>query len=226
MSKSQRKKIRKRRVYGIRKKSYITLMIIIVCVYLVGQCFFDWERLTETIATIIAIIAAVAFWLEYHESKQLNEAQFIMDLNEQFISDQNLSSVEWELEKYYIKARKGELTKDFCKKFEENFDLENPKQNRQNLVNYRVHLEGIATLVDNGVIRLEAIDDLMSYRYFIAVNNPIVQKLELLEYPDYYKGCFKIYDDWVTALQGQHVVIPMYDKGKNNLSKKLSTKNH
>lgn len=190
-----------------------------MCVYLLGQYFWHWEWLTETVATIIAIIAAVAFWLEYHENKLLNEAQFIMELNEQFLSDSGLSYVEWELEKYFNHYRKDTLTEDYCEIFEEQFNLE--KRERQYLVNYLVHLEGIATLIKNGVIHLSAIENLMSYRYFIAVNNPIVQKLELLEYSDYYKGCFAIYDAWVEELQEQGDVPPMYDKMKNNLTKKV-----
>lgn len=50
---------------------YVFLMIVIIFAYLGGQCFWNWEWLTETVATIIAIIAAVAFWLEYHENKLL-----------------------------------------------------------------------------------------------------------------------------------------------------------
>ncbi len=155
----------KRRFYrqgrnGVRKISYIFLMIVIVCAYLCGQCFYDWEWLTETIATIIAIITAVAFWLEYHENKLLNEAQFIMDLNEQFISDENMSNVEWDLERYYIKVKNQELTEEYCKIWEEKYALDN--RERQYLVNYLVHLEGIAALVKNRVLHIDTIDDLMS----------------------------------------------------------------
>lgn len=56
------------------------------------------------------------------------------------------------------------------------------KPDRQSLVNYLVHLEGVATLVNTGVLRLKTINDLMAYRYFIAVNNPVVQELELNNY--------------------------------------------
>lgn len=219
MSARRMNHIRRQQQSRHRLRLYILILILIVCLYLIGQCFFDWERLTETVATVIAIFSAVAFCLEYYENKLLNEAQFIMELNEQFLSDSNLSEVEWELEKYYNRYRKDELTEEYEEKFAKKFELKN--RERQHLVNYLVHLEGIAALVNNGVIHLDAIDDLMSYRYFIAVNNPIVQKLELLEYPDYYKGCYAIYTDWVAELEKDNVTIPMYDKDKNDLNKKL-----
>jgi len=222
MSKKHKKHVCKQRQSRHRIRIMILIIAIIVCLYLIGQYFYDWEWLTETIATIIAIVAAVAFWVEYHENKILNEAQFIMELNEQFIGNSNLSDIEWELEKYYYKFRRDKLTKEYCESFEEQFDLE--KRERQFLVNYLVHLEGIAALVNNGVIHLDAIDDLMSYRYFIAVNNPIVQKLELLEYPDYYKGCIGIYDNWVDELQKQGIKPPMYHEEENNLTLKYKKK--
>ena len=77
MIRIRKRKSHKQRRNGVRKTSYILLMVIIVCAYLCGQYFCDWEWLAETIATIIAIITAVVFWLEYHENKLLNEAQFI-----------------------------------------------------------------------------------------------------------------------------------------------------
>lgn len=222
MSAKHMKHIRRQRQNSHRIRIMILIIAVIVCVYLLGQFFWHWEWLTETVATIIAIVAAVAFWLEYHENKLLNEAQFIMELNEQFLSDSNLSDVEWELEKYFNRYRKNELTEGYEEEFEKKFALE--KRERQHLVNYLVHLEGIAALVNNGVIHLDAIDDLMSYRYFVAVNNPIVQKIELLEYPEYYKGCIGIYDAWVEELLRQKITPPMYHEKENNLTKKYKDK--
>ena len=222
MSKKHMKHIRRKRQSRHRIRLVMLAITVLSCLYILGQRFCDWERLTETIATLLAIVAAVAFWLEYHENKLLNEAQFIMELNEQFLSDGNLSEVEWELEKYYNRHRIGELTDEYKKEFKEHFDSE--KRGRQHLVNYLVHLEGIAALINNGVIHLDAIDDLMSYRYFIAVNNPIVQELELFEYLDYYKGCFGIYDAWVEELLKQGITPPMYHDKKNNLTKKFKKK--
>lgn len=222
MSTKHMKHIRRQRQSRHRIRIVVLAITALSCLYILGQRFCDWEWLTETVATILAIVAAVAFWLEYHENKLLNEAQFIMELNEQFLSDSNLSDVEWELEKYFNRYRKNELTKEYEEEFEKKFALEN--RERQHLVNYLVHLEGVAALVSNGVIHLDAIDDLLSYRYFVAVNNPIVQRLELLEYPEYYKGCIGIYDAWVGELLRQEITPPMYHEKKNNLIKKYEKK--
>ena len=218
-----RKKIFKRREqHSVRKFWYIFMMVLLSIVYFIGHNFFNLDWFTEFFATLSVIITAVAFWLEYHENKVLNEAQFAIDLNEQFIGNEKMSEVEWELEKFYNKYKSNSLTELDKEKFKEKFNIE--KEERQNLVNYLVHLEGIAALVKTKVLHIDVIDDLMSYRYFIAMNNPIVQELELLEYFDFYKGCFDIYDAWVKELGEQGITPPMYDADTNNLSKKKEEK--
>ena len=41
----------------------------------------------------------------------------------------------------------------------------------------------------NDVIEIKHVDDLFAYRYFIAMNNPVVQEISLKEYPQHYRGC-------------------------------------
>ena len=70
------------------------------------------------------------------------------------------------LERYNDLVRRGKTTEAalFTKELEESiYAME--KEDRQYLVNYLVHLEGIATLVNTGVLRLSTINDLMAYRY-------------------------------------------------------------
>ena len=187
------------------------IIFILTVVYVVFELYFDYNKLTDIITTIIAIFTASTFLLEYRENRKLNEAQFIVELNEQFIANEQISAIEWELEKFYIGyLEKDKISEKYINEFESKFDIDNKQ--RQYLVNYLVHLEGIAALVKNKVLRIEAINDLMSYRYFLAMNNPVVQKLELSVYSDYYKGCFEIYNDWVKELNKQHIKIPMYEK--------------
>lgn len=204
---SKKRNIQRRERNGVRRFWYIFIMALLAIMYLCGQQLLEWERLTETVATVIAIITIVAFWLEYNENKLLNEAQFITDLNEQFIGNEKMSDVEWDLEKFFNKYKANKLTDEDFVELRKKYDIE--CKARQNLVNYLVHLEGIAALVKNRVLRIETIDDLMSYRYFIAMNNPVVQELELRQYPDFYKGCYFVYDDWVEVLEKQDVEAPM-----------------
>lgn len=148
----------------------------------------------------LTIIAAVAFWMEFRSNEKINEAQLVMELNDQFITNEQFFKVEWELEKYYeaynAAKQAGQATDNIP--FGLNLSLET--EERQYLVNYLVHLEGIAALVNEGVLHLNVITDLMAYRYFIAVNNPLVQEIELIPCRDYYRGIFRIYKKWSRKL--------------------------
>ncbi len=214
MNYQKNRKIRFSKYRSLRKKHIliicVSLMILLSVGYVLGQFLVDWDKYDETVNTVIVIIGAVAFWLEFKNNGYLNEAQFIMELNNQFISNSDLIDIEKQLEKCYCAFH----NKDFDLYYKElaNFQAyltENDK--RQYLVNYLVHLEGIAAIINNGVMRLDVIDDLMAYRYFIAVNNPIVQKLELLEYYRFYQGCFNVYQRWKKVLEKQKIEIPMIE---------------
>ena len=58
----------------------------------------------------LAIFTAVAFFLEYHQNNKLNEAQFVIDLNNQFLNEGKMASVEHDLEKYFNAASPSSST--------------------------------------------------------------------------------------------------------------------
>lgn len=186
-----------------RMPFYISLMamVVFIAVYFFLRRF-DASDAAEVIVTILAIIAGVAFWLEYHKNGQINEAQFVVELNNSFITDEKMNKVEHKLEKYYYLVRKGQtdLVEEYAKALEQVWDIRG--EERQDLVNYLVHLESVATLVKDNVIRIKSINDLMGYRFFIATNNPVVQRLELAEYKEFYRGIYEVYPEWAKTMGG------------------------
>lgn len=184
----------------MKKRSYIAAMIALIALFLVGQYYIEDNVYIDIITTILAIIAAVAFWMEFRSNERINEALLIMELNDQFISNSQFSGVELELEKYYSQYLDAQRLGKNIDTIAFGIDMDEFDEKRQSVVNYLVHLEGIAALVNEGVLHLKVITDLMAYRYFIAVNNPIIQEKELLPYRDYYQGIFRIYETWSREL--------------------------
>ena len=188
-----------------RRKPFVIGTLTLICLlagFFILAEHIGMDKAATIISVVGAFITAVAFWIQYYHNGQVEEAKLVMELNQQFISNEKLSSVEHDLEQYNaldmqkdqskeeIEKEKKEYEKFLCEKYR----IDGP--DRQNLVNYLVHLEGIASLVNTGVLRLETITDLMAYRYFIAVNNPIVKELELKPYAAFYQGIYMIYDSW------------------------------
>jgi hypothetical protein len=45
--------------------------------------------------------------------------------------------------------------------------------------------------------------------FFIAVNNPVVQELELLPYANFYQGCYKLSEMWTKKWRAENRVVPL-----------------
>lgn len=193
----------------MKKKKYIITMILLVVLCLGVQFTLKGTELSDYVSTALSVMAAVTCWLEFRSSERVNEAQLIMELNDQFITNPQFNEVEMKLERYYEKYVKAQQSGEPIGSIPFDINLDEINKERQGLINYLVHLEGVAALVNEEVLHLDAITDLMAYRYFIAVNNPHVQKKELLPYQDYYRGCFRIYDNWSKKLGADKV--PMAD---------------
>ena len=88
-------------------------------------------------------------------------------------------------------------------------DLNRESQDCQKLINYLVHMEGLAAIVQTGVLHLDVIDDLFAYRFFIAVNNPVIQRNELLPYANFYQGCFRLSKLWTEKWREEKREIPL-----------------
>ena len=151
------------------------------------------EEFGDSVSNMIdGVIAAIAAGLvlyqlkltretEEHQS-DIEEATFILQYNQSFIQDPNMAYVETLLEKQTFYGNTEQMITD---------------ENREKFINYLVYLEGIAPLILRGVFHLEHIDDLMAYRFFLIVNNREVQNDQLKAFPEYYRGCFKVYRKWV-----------------------------
>lgn len=195
------------------RKYYIAIMIVVVA-YLVASNFIPVDPFSKRITTVTALISAVAFWLQFKRTERLNESNYIMNLNNQFIGNKDMTHVEHNLELFYNQyetrlAGRKELTEDEYSEIHLGINQSRTSDDCQKLINYLVYLEALAALVDRQVIHLDVIDDLFSYRFFLAVNNPVVQQGELFPYADFYQGIFKLSERWTKNHHDRSIPIPM-----------------
>ncbi len=209
-------------------KFYIFILCAVI-IYWIVSYHLPFDEFTKRVTTTTTLIAAVAFWLQFKRTERLNESNYIMNLNQQFISNKDMSFVEHELELYYnqYEARlrgQDSLPDESLYEIHLGISQSRTSDECQKLINYLVYLEALAALVDRQVIHLGVIDDLFSYRFFLAVNNPVVQQDELFPYADYYQGIFKLSKKWTQNHIKRNIAIPMqqyslpemYEKWKGN----------
>lgn len=80
-----------------RRHTPYYLMVIATAVFVSVYFFLKYcnpNEASETVVTILAIVTGIAFWVEYHQKCKVNEAQFVMELNNQFLTDDNMVRVE------------------------------------------------------------------------------------------------------------------------------------
>ena len=192
---------------------YIAIGIFVVAFW-IAACFFPIDPLVKVISTTLALISAVAFWLQFKRQERLNESSYIMNLNNQFIGNKDMTQVEHELELYFnqyeaVFGNSDRVSLNEALKIGLGLSQSRTGDDCQKLINYLVYLEALAALIDQNVLHLRVIDDLFSYRFFLAVNNPIVQLGELFPYAEYYRGIYKLSERWIKKHSEKGIPIPM-----------------
>lgn len=187
----------------------IFILIILIFILLRRNIENNWSIWVTIITAIGAIIQAGILAWTLHSEETTKRFEFIEEYNFHFLTSKKFQDVERKLETCYQLSKEYRNNEtSFIKKCFEVFKM-NPnninsnrmidgeiREDYQDIVNYLVYLESFVPLIIYNRIELEEIDDLYGYRYFIAVNNPVIQEMELFPYRDYYNGCFSVYERW------------------------------
>lgn len=216
-----------------RNKEYIyfLMIFILVSVYLIISFIIPEEIITKRLTTVIAIISAVAFWLQFKRAERLNESNFIMNLNNQFIGNEDMTMIEHELELYYnqyevLFGNEDAISYDNVSKVYLGINLSRTSEDCQKMINYLVYLEALASMIESHVLHISVIDDLFSYRFFLAVNNPVIQENELFPYADFYQGVYKLSERWIKDHEKRGISIPMRAFCLTRLRREENKTNH
>ncbi len=161
--------------------TYISIFLIIVA--LIGSLFFDSDtgsRIATIITTVTAIVGAIALFIQFKRDKDLNQATFLIEYSKQFYDTYNCADILNELETY----RKNP-----------NYEIDVEKYYKE-IVGYLEWLESLASLVNNGTLRIDKIDNVLSYRFFIILNNRQIQDYEIIPCKDFYREIYNLYEKW------------------------------
>lgn len=181
-----------------RSKAVLVISIIMMAAALVGSLFLDdvlGARISNIVTIITAIVGAVALFVQFKKDKELNMASFVIDYSVQFYDIYNLNNILNELEKCRVD-----------KKYK--LDVE---KNYQDIVAYLQWLESLAALVNTNLLTIEKIDNVLSYRFFLIVNNKEVQDKEIIPCREFYRGIFELYEKWSAYKKKKNMQIIFED---------------
>ena len=204
-----------------KESIFLICMAVVIIGYFVLLVLYKTDAISpnidpvsKVVSTLTTLIAAVAFWLQFKRTERLNEANFIKDLNNQYITNKDMGYIEHQLELYFIQysaclGNRKQLSQEEIGKIHLGIDLSRTSDDCQKMVNYLAYMECLAAVEGRNVLHLDVIDDLFSYRFFVAVNNPVVQENDFLPYKEYYEGVFRLSQKWVENHRKRGIAIPM-----------------
>ncbi|MBP3660187.1 MAG: hypothetical protein J6I89_02225 [Oscillospiraceae bacterium] len=168
----------------MKKSRTITVIgIVLIAIALVGSLLLDdmvGTKISNVVTVITAVIGAAAIFIQFKKDKDFNEATFIIDYSTQFYDPYNCGDIMDELEKYRI----------------DNTHMIDIPKYYKDIVCYLQWLESLAALINSGLLSFRKIDNVLSYRYFLIVNNPQIQEVELLPCREFYAGIMSLYKPW------------------------------
>ena len=195
------------------KVSFISIIVIAAALVVMSMFDFINDTFVSLITIITAIVGAFGIWLELNKEQEINQASFILEIHSNF---------------YALGGKGSMLTADFEKRLDDDFagkkKLQLTEADSEMVVQYLVWVKTLASLINRRTIKLSAIDDLFAYKFFIAVNNPQVQAMELVPYASAYKGIYKAHKDWkkYRLRHGQEIYNEETDLSKTDNDKRLA----
>lgn len=169
---------------GFWKKNTV---IVILALFVIIICILpQHSELKETIATITAIFAAMAVFIQIRDSKNLSTGEFVLSLQQEFSSDGGYGTRTflkcWK--DYSVEKKEGKSTTSFT------------EADQEDVVNYLTFLESLYLMLQKNVISIEMLDELFGRRFFVIVNNREIQKFELEVNYKYYLNIYRLYGIW------------------------------
>ena len=185
------------------KETILTYVILIImCVGISVGFFFDdiGVIISNVVTALTAIISAIAVYVQMKKEAQITQAEFLLEFSKVFYSYEGAPKLE---EKIDRAMEKNEIYKYTTKDYE--------------LVNdYMIWLSALASMVENKTLSIKIIDSIYNYRFFTVVNNPYVQKHELIPFAQFYKSIYILHDEWVRYRKkhGKKILFEEYELSK------------
>lgn len=158
---------------------YIMIFIMIAVSILIFK-----QYINEVVGSIglVASVMIVIYQLSCENDVTLGS--FILELNNTFVDNERIQLIYNKLKAYQnlpASEREGWIT----------------EEDRPYLDEYFVFFETISVLHKKRVVEMQVLDEMFGYRFFIAMNNPYVQEIELARTGfEHYEALIQLYKEW------------------------------
>lgn len=178
-----------------------TVVLLVAAKFVSDYMSIGYGKIINVISLVIAAIGA---WLVVYQlflSKRLQEADFILNLNQLFTSNEHYAEM-------YKKLEKMNETK-------EKLEIE-----RIEISNHLTFFETIYLLLKKNTLTIEILDDLFAYRFFLAVHNEVIQEIKLVASPYNFRNIYRLEKLWIDYRKKQGLPVFREDNSLYNVMRK------
>jgi len=138
----------------------------------------------NTLANIAAAGGLIAVFLQFKRERDINEADFIIRINHNFMTNDSISRIYKMLEESKVK---GQQKNPFT------------QQDIIDMANYLTYFDPFYSLIKRNVIKIETIDTALAYRFFLAANNRFMQEMLLCKESkeQAWEAIYLLYEIWM-----------------------------
>lgn len=172
----------------------LTVLIIIFATSVLSNTTLPTDRyqlIKDILSSITAIIGVLAIWYQMKRDKDLSEAEFILNLNNFFTTNDDIKSIFMKLESCKATNEDPFTDEDMLK-----------------VVDYLTFFETISNLIQRKILNFDMINDLFAYRFFIIVHNEYIQQREIIKDAEFYGSLYRLHKAWVQYRKIKNLPIP------------------
>lgn len=129
-----------------------------------GRYIEEAQDIVAILGSIAAAAGLIFLAYQFKRERDLHEAEYIMRLNQNFITNPNISKI-------YKKLEDSKSENQVNNPFEDEDII--------NMANYLSYFETFYPLITNKILKLRTIDPVLAYRFFLATNNKYMQEMLL-----------------------------------------------
>lgn len=207
-------KKKRERILKITYIFIILITIIVLGIYVVPQLknhdFFN--DLIATASVVIALVSAILIVLQLYDAKKIQEAEFVLNLNQSFVENETYASVYTRLEKMNA-LREADPEAEITETIE-----------RIETSNYLTFFEAIYLLLQQKVITMKILDDLFAYRFFLAVHSEVFQEKKLVASPYNFRNIYYLEHIWIEYRKENNLSIFREDMSLKNSCERAGKK--
>ncbi len=182
----------RKKMMSLSSVSFFVIIMAVLC-YVI---YSEKSSISEVVVSLTAILGASAIYFQMKRAKDIEEGEFIFNLNTTFSSSE-------EIKRIYKKLNGNEKLTE---------------SDRIGIVEYLTFFESIYTFIDRKILGIGMIDDLFAYRFFLIVNNIQAQELELIVDAKFYKNIYSLDYVWrqYRLKNKKEIVFPDTELSKRN----------